>query len=351
MGILPSRKRVHDTLHGVAHWAHKNSWWAKPVVHGAYEHVYKKQKIGHERSMVDHNNLTSQHDVGIIYKKPKRSRRKKRFQSFASKVQRALSSKSSKKQYSIMRTWSSSTTAGQQNYDGISMYGNAASDGDITTIFSIVANLPYTNVAIRGIRIRALSCYTSFHATNVGTDPLIMKVYTISFKKDVPVAHGNNVGNLWFNMADESNTFPGSAVGQDGMTAQTVFPPLRPESTPFDCSALCRYITVNKVVEYILQPKEVAAWNVKDKRQHLLTSSDYENWNASAVNAQSIAYRRGVATSQLIVFHGLPITTGATTLANMYPKADLSVVANKSYHFSVTEYSPLDQQLVAGDIS
>lgn len=358
------RKQAWNTFHKGTGFALRHSSKIGHAISAA-KSVHKQLTIDPPRSrsnstasMVDHNYLTSQHDSGVIYRKRKQSRKKTKFANFANKVQKAISFKSSHKQLSLMRTFSQATSAGTQNLDVMSLWGNGVTDGDIQAVFTAETGQKVANPLGRGWRFTGLSAHADFHGTNVGTVPVIMKVYSIVYKKDVPASIATNLGILWFTLVDEGQPFPGATaiVGQDGMIAQigppgSAVPPSRPGSTPFDCSALCRYITVTKVVEYILQPKEVASWNVTDKRTVKLDEKDFMAFDAALAPQTALTYRKGLSTSQLIVFHGLPQTTGATSLINMYPSGAMSIVCNKSYHWSVTEYAPYDQEVAVGDIT
>lgn len=312
----------------------------------AARHFRKKLKRSTSQSESSHphmaDQLTNQYNATVIYRR-KKGKGKKRRVSFAQKVLRATQSFSSEKTFQLMRTWASAAAAGVQNVNGISFYGDATGDGDVDDMFQA-----YNTVLSRGWSIQAKSAHVDVLCSNVGNTTLVLKVYTIIPKKDCSVAFGSSLVNSWTAALDESIAMPGSAIAGDNIVASLTPTPARPGETPFDSTVFCQMYTILKVQEFILSPGQVASFNDSQMRRGKLNLADFNVGVAATKTNWAV---KGWTKSLLFVHHGLATSGAVSSLATFYPASSLSVVANKTYKFTVTEQRNQPELLAQGTVT
>lgn len=296
------------------------------VYAGAAHHAYKQLKLSYE-PMVNHS-LTNQSNAQTIFRR-KKGRKWKKQRSFAQRVLKATQTFSSEKTWQLMRSWAVATAAGTQQFNGISFYGGGVGDADMVDLFQA-----YDNSLSRNARVNMKSAHVDYLCSNVGIQTIVLKVYTIVPKKDIPYAAGTNVGNFWVGALDESVVMPGTTVGLDGITVNATASPGRPGNTPFDSTVFCQNYTVLKCTEYVMTPGQVVSFNDSMMRKGPIDTTDFDVGVAATRTNQAI---RGWTKTHLFVFHGIATTGGTTTLASAYPVAVLNVIGNKTYKFTVTE--------------
>lgn len=340
MGLKTWRKKAWDNFHAGSKFAlkhHKEIYHGTKALHSAAFGSNKHKALKHE-SMA--GPLTTQNDATVIFKAKRRSRKR---QTFKLKVQQALADTYTKKHLNIMRTWNTTTVAGQQQFNGISFYSYGQGDQDFR---DIVIAMQATED--RNYSYLAESAHCDFLATNttaLGASNLILKVYKIRYKKDMLVDWGSNIGNFWINCyQEEFGLGVGSTnVGIDNIVAEAQGPslsPIIPGQTPFDVPTFLRRVKILKVTEFNIGPGQTVSFNDNMMRTGMI-HQDYFDQHLPG-GPGGIANIRVWATPKwtttlLFVYHGVPRLPAANTLAGFYPPASLCLVANKSYNFTKVE--------------
>jgi len=335
------RKRTWDGLHKVSGIALRNGKVLGQVAHAGYK-AYKKQKLARMEST-----LSNQYNAAVIYRRKKQGRKARRKVSFARRVQRALQSTSSEKTIQLMRHWASAAAAGIQNVRAFSLYGGGGSDNDVMEIFNAYSG---TTTTSWDYEVAAKSAHVDYLCTNVGSFTMVLKVYTVIPKENVPYSAGTTIGDCWARALANTLSVTGTFIGPgDGLASTAVLTPLqsRPGATPFDATGFCQRFTILKVSEFILSPGQTASFNDNMMRQGTLNSSDIIS---GGVGVDNVALR-GWTKSHIFVHHGIATSGAVSSLATFYPASSLGVIANKTYKFTVTEYKNAPEIGVEGSLA
>lgn len=269
--------------------------------------------------------VTAQHEYTTVYRKKRMpSKRKKAWKRFVRKTQAVNLKEAPLRSFVHAEANNIYAAANQCGFYAVSMYGDAgparvqgtstsSGKGSMNQMQTLISNVYSTTATARKIRMES-ACNEITLKNISGTNAVVVEMYYFKARKHlesdsvIPLAVEDYYAD-GFNSAEQ-----GFNVGAISAVTHG--------TTPFQSTLFTRHFKIWKKVRVQLGGGEVASFQIRDPRNHLIQTSDVVRYAANPRRFQGIFFQ----------IYGQPDTTGYLTI-NGTTSAAVKVMTQQVYNW------------------